>query len=191
MTQPTWSVLAPSGSCAELVRNLLDSNHVSHTDEAHEGNNLIVITSGLDDYAWIMLGHWQMFTRDYPDQYKAWVDTHYCGHGYPATPEDMTAEDWAQHVVASYGHIGKFAPLNNTLEDLTRSVANPGRIYELALDRLVQEPEAVLADLSKWCATPWAEASRTQFLTHLAQYCELRRGWTQQVQVLRPETHNF
>ena len=54
-----WNILSPSGSCDDLVQMLLESNHVpAVVDLEYEYDDItdmIVITSELDDYAWIML----------------------------------------------------------------------------------------------------------------------------------------
>jgi len=189
------NILSPSGSCDDLVQMLLESNHVpAVVDLEYEFDDItdmIVITSELDDYAWIMLGHWQMFTRDYPEQYTAWVNQHYCGRGHPEHVEELTADDWAEHVAASYGHIGQFAPLNNSLQDLTRNVKNSPKTHELRLQDLLTDPEGTLTKISLWTGASLAEASRTQFLEHVAQRRADRKEWTERVQVLRPSTRVY
>lgn len=188
-----WNILSPSGSCDDLVQMLLESNHVPAVmdRECKDATDMIVITSELDDYAWIMLGHWQMFTRDYPEQYTAWVDQHYCGRGHPEHVEDLTTDDWAEHVAASYGHIGQFAPLNNSLTDLTQHVKNSPNIHELKLQDLLTDPEGTLTRISLWTRASLAQASRTQFLEHVAERIAERKEWTQRVQTLRPSTRVY
>lgn len=188
-----WNILSASGACDDLVQMLLESNHVPAVmdRECKDATDMIVITRDLDDYAWIMLSHWQMFTRDYPEQYKYWVDQHYCGRGYPEKADDLTADDWAEHVATSYEHIVKFEPVNNSLESMTQGIKNSPRRYILPLCNILTDPEGTLRQLSKWTRASLARASITQFLEHVAERIAERKEWTQRVQTLRPSTRVY
>ena len=188
-----WNILSASGAGADLVQMLLESNHVPAIidSECPDATDMIVITRALDDYAWVMLCHWQLFTRDHPEQYKTWVDQHYCGRGYPEKADDLRADDWADHVVASYEHIVKYEAVNNSVESITQGIKNSPRLYLLALYDLLTDPEGTMTRLSRWTRSSLAEASRTQFLEHVAQRKADCKEWTERVRLLRPSTRVY
>ena len=188
-----WNVLSPSGGLRQEVFDLLKANGLDAVidracpDPAHT----LVITSGLDDYAWVMLGHWQSWVLPSKRNLELWIDPHYLGPPL-AQGQLPTASDWAQHVVRSYEHIGRYAPLNCTLEDLTCDLkADPLSLHDLAMNQIVLEPVEALTQLEALTQREFNQASRDQFLTSIDRARKDRKAWTQAVQQLRPTTQVY
>lgn len=144
----------------------------------------IIISYQHGTFAWVMTSHFidnilQPYIDGDTSMFEAWEE-HWIGPDIITSPLEVTPESWATHVIRSYEHIGKYAPLNGLRSEIEKVIQNDNcERFHIELEKLISDPELVLDQigvitgkditdikdefLANWAATkekmkPWMDA---------------------------------
>ncbi len=142
----------------------------------------VIISYQHGTFAWVMTSHFldnilQTFNDGDDSIFKAWEE-HWIGDDNAlASPLEITPESWAKHVIYSYDHIGKFAPLNGLYEEIEKVIKNDiSPRHEIKLEDLISDPEYVLTQIGEITGED-INPIKEEFLTKWAEIKEKMKPW--------------
>lgn len=184
-----YSIITINGASgpviADIFRKLgLDSKYNNYR-QLEDDESAVIISYQHGTFAWVMTSHFlenilKSYNEGDTSMFEAWEE-HWIGPDVITSPLEITPETWATHVIRSYEHIGKYAPLNGLYEEIEKTIENSNVIkrYNIELEKLISDPEIVLEQigeitdkdvtdikgefLANWTATkekmkPWMDA---------------------------------
>lgn len=145
----------------------------------------ILITYQYDMFAWVMTSRYvedvlYNYNLGNKENFNYFLN-HYIGPGTPSTPNDISMNDWAEHVVRSYKHIGMFAPLNGTYEELELICQDSKcKRYELPLELIVDNPNQSILKIEEITEKTMDQQTKNFFFNETEKQKVLLSPWMDQ-----------
>jgi len=168
------------------------------TPAAHISNKVIFVTYGFEYYPRVMTVRFlntilTPYNNGNEDSFDDWRK-HYLGNLKIQTPNDITYNDWAHHVVKSLRHVGKYYPYNGILSTLTtENSVNGKEFYELPLPNLLNDLEGTMNILESWTAVSWSSTAKTFYTNFLLHETRRLNPWLSEYDRVKieAETNNL
>jgi hypothetical protein len=180
-----YSIITINGASgpfiANTIRRLGCTSEYNTFKPLSDDQKAVVISYQHSTFAWVMTSHFlENIKYNYVNGDTSWYDgwrRHWIGPDDISSPLDITPESWAKHVLLSYNHIGKYAPLNGLYEEVTKVIQNDNCIrYHIELERLIQNPESVIAQLND-ITKKEIESVNIDFLSKWARKKQEMKPW--------------
>jgi ElaB/YqjD/DUF883 family membrane-anchored ribosome-binding protein len=184
-----YSILTINGSSGPVIADIFNQlglvSEYNNYRRLEDDESAVIISYQHGTFAWVMTSHFldnilKSYNEGDTSIFDAWEE-HWIGPDVITSPLEITPETWATHVIRSYEHIGKYAPLNGLYEEIEKVIENPNVVerYNIELEQLISDPESVLDQigeitgkditdikgefLANWTATkekmkPWMDA---------------------------------
>jgi len=181
-----YYILGRLGGSAPFISTVFKmmgyDSHYGFTTKPNDDDIAILVTYQYDMFAWVMTSRYvEIILHDYnlgnKENFNHWL-SHYVGPGKPTNPDDISMNDWAEHVVNSYKHIGMFAPLNGIYEDLElRCQDSKCKRYELPLELIVTNPNEAILKIENIVGNRMNQQIKDFFLTEIDKQKVLLSPW--------------
>lgn len=142
----------------------------------------VIISYQHGTFAWVMTDHFlenilDTFNNGDPSMFEAWEE-HWIGDDNAlSSPMEITHETWARHVISSYDHIGKYAPLNGLFEEIVKVVKNDNvPVHHIRLEKLITDPDSVLKQIGEITGED-ITGIKDEFLTEWQNKKERLKPW--------------
>jgi hypothetical protein len=184
-----YSIITINGASGPVISDIFNQlgliSEYNNYRRLEDDESAVIISYQHSTFAWVMTSHFlENILKSYNEGdtsiFEAWEE-HWIGPDVITTPLEITPETWAIHVIRSYEHIGKYAPLNGLYDEIEKVIENPNVVerYNIELEQLISDPESVLEQigeitgkditdikgefLANWTATkekmkPWMDA---------------------------------
>lgn len=150
-----YNVVAISGSNGQLISETIQKfGCISHYGtRVTAQDTAILITYPWELYGYVMTQHWivnvlEPYNRGEVQNYTDWIPRFYKHIDYKS-PNDISYEEWAHHVIDAYKHIGTGDPLNGVKSSLVKRIPTDTTYHEIKLSKIIYNPYLVLEQLSQ------------------------------------------
>lgn len=182
----TYSIISINGASGPFISKIFEKLGLTCEYNTYrplnEDEAAIIISYQHGTFAWVMTSHFienilNPFNNGDDSMFKAWEE-HWIGDDNAlASPLEITPELWAKHVIYSYAHIGKYAPLNGLYEEIEKTIENKEATrYHIELENLIMNPESVLRHIGEITDTD-IDIVREEFLEEWALVKEKMKPW--------------
>jgi ElaB/YqjD/DUF883 family membrane-anchored ribosome-binding protein len=184
-----YSIITINGASGPVIADIFNQlgliSEYNNYRRLEDDESAVIISYQHGTFAWVMTSHFlenilKSHNEGDTSIFEAWEE-HWIGPEIITSPLEITPETWAIHVIRSYEHIGKYAPLNGLYDEIEKVIENPNVVerYNIELEQLISDPESVLEQigeitgkditdikgefLANWTATkekmkPWMDA---------------------------------
>lgn len=154
-----YSIITINGASGPVISDIVNQlglvSEYNNYRRLEDDETAVIISYQHGTFAWVMTSHFlENILKSYNEGdtsiYEAWEE-HWIGPDIITSPLEITPETWAVHVIRSYEHIGKYAPLNGLYEEIEKVIENPnvGARYNIELEQLISDPESVLEQIGE------------------------------------------
>lgn len=181
-----YHILGRLGGSRPLLSTVFNmmgySSYYGFLNKPNDDDIAILITYQYDMFAWVMTSRYvedilYNYNLGNRQNFNEWLP-HYVGPGTPLTPEDISMSDWAEHVVRSYKHIGMFAPLNGTYEELELICQDSNcKRYNLPLELILNNPQQAILEIENIAEKTMDDTVKNFFLTEIEKQKILLSPW--------------
>jgi hypothetical protein len=180
-----YSIITINGASGPFISNVF--TQLGLTCEYNNYRSLeseesaVIISYQHGTFAWVMTSHFidnilEPYIAGDTSMFEAWEE-HWIGPDIITTPLEITPETWAKHVIRSYEHIGKYAPLNGLYEEIEKSIKNDNcERFHIELENLIMNPESVLKYIGEITSQDTTDI-KDHFLANWAAIKEKMKPW--------------
>jgi hypothetical protein len=153
-----YSIISINGASGPFISDIFTQlelvSEYNNYRQLEDDETAVIISYQHGTFAWVMTNHFlenilKTYNEGNTSIYEAWEE-HWIGPDIITSPLEITPETWAKHVIHSYGHIGKYAPLNGLYEEIEKIIENPKvERYNIELEKLITDPESVLNQIGE------------------------------------------
>lgn len=180
-----YSIVTINGASGPFISDFISKLGVTSEYNSfrslEDGQKAIVISYQHGTFAWVMTNHFlynilQPYIDGDKSMFEAWEE-HWIGEDVLTSPLEVTPESWANHVIYSYDHIGKYAPLNGLRAEIEKVIKNDNcERFHIELEKLIADPESVLEQVGEITGKDIASI-KDEFLANWAAVKEKMKPW--------------
>lgn len=154
-----YSIITNNGASGPVISNIFTqlglNGKYNNYRQLEDDESAVIISYQHGTFAWVMTSHFlenilKSYNEGDTSLYESW-DEHWIGPDIITSPLEITPETWAIHVIRSYEHIGRYAPLNGLYEEIEKRIKNSNVVkrYNIELEKLISDPEIVLEQIGE------------------------------------------
>jgi hypothetical protein len=181
-----YSIISINGASGPFISDIFTQLELvceyNNYRQLEDDEAAVIISYQHGTFAWVMTNHFlenilKTYNEGNTSIYEAWEE-HWIGPDIITSPLEITPETWAIHVIRSYDHIGKYAPLNGLYEEIEKVIENPNIVkrYNIELEKIISDPEIVLEQIGEITGKDITDIKDT-FLEKCAATKEKMKPW--------------